>query len=158
MGTLSFLRRLFEYDHWANREALGSMSTVSVSVERPLKTFSHIIGAQRIWLTRLESPDLPFAGSWPTLTLDECCAGTEEMHQRWTAFLERLTPEKLGEDLVYPSSKGVEFRTPIQDVLMHLVMHSAYHRGQLAVVVREAGGKPAATDYVVYVRQRSVNS
>jgi uncharacterized damage-inducible protein DinB len=143
METLSFLRRLFEYDHWGNREALGSLSTVSVSVERPLKTFSHIIGAQRIWLARLGSSDLPSAGSWPTLTLDECCAATEEMHQRWTAFLGRLTPEKLGEDLVYRSSKGVEFKRVIQDVLMHLVTHSAYHRGQLAVVVRETGVKPA---------------
>jgi len=36
---------------------------------------------------------------------------------------------------------------------MHVVTHSAYHRGQVAAAVREAGGKPEATDYVVWVRQ-----
>ena len=36
---------------------------------------------------------------------------------------------------------------------MHVVTHSAYHRGQVAAAVREAGGKPAATDLVVWVRQ-----
>lgn len=52
-----------------------------------------------------------------------------------------------------PSGEGVEFSTPMADVLMHLVMHSAYHRGQVALAVRAAGGKPALTDYVVWVRQ-----
>jgi uncharacterized damage-inducible protein DinB len=68
--------------------------------------------------------------------------------------LDNLTSEKLDEDLVQRTSKGVEFRTPVRDVLTHLVMHSAYHRGQIAQAVREAGGQPAATDYIVYARRQ----
>jgi uncharacterized damage-inducible protein DinB len=41
---------------------------------------------------------------------------------------------------------GAEFKTPIRDVVTHLVMHSAYHRGQVAAAVKEDGGKPAPTD------------
>lgn len=69
------------------------------------------------------------------------------------ALLDKLTPEKLDENLKYRNRKGVEFQTPIRDVLMHVIMHSVYHRGQVAAAVREAGGKPAATDYMVYVRK-----
>ena len=78
----------------------------------------------------------------------------DELHKSWAALLDKLTPEKLAAGLTYRNTKGVEFKTPIQDVLMHLVLHSAYHRGQVAAAVREAGGKPAATDYVVYLRQK----
>ena len=67
-------------------------------------------------------------------------------------MLDSLSPEKLAGDLSYQTLKGIEYRTPIQDVLMHLVLHSAYHRGQVTAAVREAGGKPALTDYVVYLR------
>lgn len=149
----SELRSLFVYDHWANREALASMSTLSGDAGRPLKIFGHIIGAQRVWLARFENPDPPNAHPWPAVTLDECRTAVDDLHQRWAALLDSLTPEKLTSDLSYRNTKGVEYRTPIQDVLMHLVMHSAYHRGQLAAAVREAGGKPAATDYVVYLRK-----
>ena len=79
--------------------------------------------------------------------------GLEETNRRWSAYLNRVTPEGLGQDIVYRNTKGVEFATLLQDILMHLVTHSAYHRGQVAAAVREAGGKPAATDYVVWVRQ-----
>ena len=152
--SLQFLHKLFEYDHWANREALASLSTVSGSAERPLRILGHIMGAQGLWLARFDNPSPPGGQAWPTLTLDDCRVAVEDMHRRWSQVLDKLTPEKMSEALVYRNTKGQEFRTPIQDVLMHLLMHSAYHRGQLAAAVREAGGKPAGTDYVVYVRQK----
>ncbi len=68
-------------------------------------------------------------------------------------LLDGMTPEKVTTDLVYRNTKGQQFKTPVQDILMQLVMHGAYHRGQVAAAVRDSGGKPAATDYVVYIRQ-----
>jgi uncharacterized damage-inducible protein DinB len=103
-------------------------------------------------LARFENPAPPSAQPWPDLTLEECASAIEDLRRRWADLLDNLTPEKLVGDLTYLSLKGIEYRTPIQDVLMHLVLHSAYHRGQVAAAVREAGGNPAATDYVVYLR------
>jgi len=154
MESLDSLRKLFEYDYWANQEVLRSIATLNVTAERALKIAGHIVGAQRVWLGRLESPDTAPPAPWPLLSLEEANAAVSEMHQRWNSFLSNLAPERLDEDLVHWNSKGVEFREPVRDVLMHLVMHSAYHRGQIAAAVREAGGKPAATDYTVYVRQQ----
>jgi len=153
MESLDSFRKLFDYDYWGNQEALQSIETVTGSREQALKIAGHILGAQRVWLTRLENPEFSPGTPRPVLNLDEARTAAEELHRRLTALLGNLRPEKLEEDLVYRNTKGVEFRTPLRDVLTHLVMHSAYHRGQIAAAVREAGGKPAATDYVVYVRQ-----
>jgi len=71
-------------------------------------------------------------------------------------MLDILSAEKLAGELVYKTTKGIEYRTPVGDILMHLVLHSAYHRGQVAAAIREAGGKPAPTDYVVYARTHSL--
>ncbi len=154
MEGKDLFRRLFDYDYWGNREALASIGSVNGGGERALQLFGHIIGAQRIWLARFDKPDPPSIEVWPSLTLEEYRAAIEELYRLWTGLLAEFTPTKLAEKLVYRNTKGVEFKTPIQDVLMHLVMHSAYHRGQVAAAVRAAGGKPAATDYVVYVRQQ----
>jgi uncharacterized damage-inducible protein DinB len=152
-NDMNFFRGLFKYDYWANRAALESLQTVHGVAERPLKLFDHIIGAERVWLSRFESPNSPITEPWPALTAEQARTAVEELQGRWDVLLKGLTPEKLAGDLTYRNTKGVEFRTPIRDVLMHLVMHSVYHRGQVAAAVREAGGEPAATDYVVYVRQ-----
>jgi uncharacterized damage-inducible protein DinB len=145
-------RQLFDYDSWANSQSLASFKTVPSGTEKPLKTFNHVIGAQRTWLARFENPAPPSAQPWPDLTLEECTAAIEDLRRRWKDILDSLTPEKLAGELAYQTTEGVEYRTPVGDVLMHLVLHSAYHRGQVALAIREAGGKPVPTDYVVYLR------
>ena len=144
--------KLFEYDYWANSEALTSLKSMPSGVEKARKAVCHIIGAQRIWLSRFASPAPPSAQPWPDLTLEECGAALEDLRRQWHVLLTGFTAEKLASDLTYLSLKGTENKTPVQDVLMHLVFHSAYHRGQVASGVREAGGKPATTDYVIYLR------
>ncbi len=153
MEAINVYRKLFDYDRWGNREALRSLDSVREGAERPRQLFAHVIGAERIWLSRFASPEHPSVDVWPDLSLAECRTAVEDLYGCWTGLLNQLTADKLTQDLVYRNTKGVEFKTPISDVLTHLVMHSAYHRGQVAAAVREAGGKPAATDYVVYVRQ-----
>jgi uncharacterized damage-inducible protein DinB len=152
---IEFIQRLFEYDQWANRAALDSLSTIPGDAGRAGRYFAHIIGAQRVWLSRFETPDSPSTEPWPALTFNEAQAAVEVLHKRWMNLLGLVTPEKLASDLVYRNTQGQEFRTPVQDVLMHLVMHSVYHRGQVAAAVRESGGKPASTDYIAYMRLES---
>ena len=145
-------RKLFNYDYWANSQTLESLKTVPSGKDQPRKVFNHVIGGQRIWLARFENPAPPSAQPWPDLTLEECAAAIEDLRRQWQGLLDNLTSDKLEGDLTYRTLKGIEYKSAIQDVLMHLVLHSAYHRGQVAAAVREAGGKAAPTDYVVYVR------
>lgn len=154
MESLDSFRQLFEYDFWANQVALRSIGAMNAPAERVLKIAGHIVGAQRVWLGRLEASGAARPKPWPLMSLEEANAAVTEMHQRWKTYLAQLTPERLEEDLVHRNSKGIEFRVPVRDVLTQLVMHSAYHRGQIAAAIREAGGQPAATDYIVYARRQ----
>jgi uncharacterized damage-inducible protein DinB len=156
MEPLDSLRQLFEYDYWANQLALRSIANLTTSTERALKVAGHIVGAQRVWLGRLETPGASHTAPWPLMSLEEANAAVTEVHERWNSFFGNLAPERLDEDLVHRNSKGAEFRVPVRDVLMQLVVHGAYHRGQIAAAVREAGGTPSSTDYIIYVRQKQM--
>ncbi len=152
MDEVINFRKMFDYDYWANSETLASLRSMPGGDDKARKALNHVIGAQRVWIARFESPSPPSARPWPELTLAESASAIEELRAWWKNFFDHLTPEKLKGDLVYRTLSGSEYKTPIQDVLMHLVVHSAYHRGQVAATVREAGGKPTTTDYVVFVR------
>ena len=154
MDSIQYFRRLFEYDHWGNQAALASLSSVNGSAEKPLKAFGHVLGAQQLWRARFDTPNPTNVQPWPTLTPEECRSAIDEVHQRWVELLDQLSEDKLDQNLVYHTTQGAKFETPIRDVLTHLLMHSAYHRGQVAAAVREGGGKPALTDYVFYLRQK----
>jgi uncharacterized damage-inducible protein DinB len=53
----------------------------------------------------------------------------------------------------YQNSKGENWKSRIDDILMHVITHSAYHRGQIAADMRSAGMNPAYTDFIHSVRQ-----
>ena len=53
----------------------------------------------------------------------------------------------------YRNSKGEAWSSRKEDILMHVIMHSAYHRGQVATAMRAAGSTPAYTDFIHSVRQ-----
>ena len=140
------LKRLFDYDRWANHEALGSLRA-SPPPPRGLKLMAHIVAAEGLWHARLtgEHPALPV---WPDLSHAQCEMWLGDLERLWKPFLERAVPARLGERVTYANSKGDTFSSTVEDVLMHVVMHSAYHRGQIAGDVRAAGGQPAYTDFI----------
>ncbi len=132
MDAIRSFRRLIDYDVWANREALASLNSVPAPAERPLKFLAHILGAQRIWLARLGHTDFDPNAVWPSLTQDDCRPAINDLQNRWAGILDKLTPERLDENIRYRNTKGLEFDTPLQDILVHVVMHSAYHPSRAA--------------------------
>ena len=48
----------------------------------------------------------------------------------------------------YRNTKGEQWTSSVDDVLMHVILHGSYHRGQIATVLRNGGEEPAYTDYI----------
>jgi uncharacterized damage-inducible protein DinB len=55
--------------------------------------------------------------------------------------------------VTYTNSKGEVWTSGVEDILTHVTIHSAYHRGQIASDLRAEGHTPAYTDFIHAVRQ-----
>lgn len=158
MHAKDFLR-MFTYDHWANRECLAAMpASESVSPDT-LGRMAHILSAQKVWLERiLKQPQS--TPVWPTSTID-CMALADAMSEAWQSYLARLAnqfaPESLDDNVEYRNSKGKSWSSRVEDVLTHVLFHSAYLRGQIALQLRSSGIEPAYTDFIHAVRQGFVD-
>jgi uncharacterized damage-inducible protein DinB len=84
--------------------------------------------------------------------LEDLRARLARVEAERAAFLSGLTDEDLERPLAYRTLDGTAHTTRLLDLLLHVVNHSTYHRGQLTTLLRQAGGAPPATDYVVYTR------
>ena len=73
-------------------------------------------------------------------------------HER-SRYLAKLSDDELAQRIEYNSLDAGRFGNRIEDILTQLFTHSAYHRGQIASLVRAAGGEPAATDYIYWCRE-----
>lgn len=147
MDSVQQLDRLFAYDEWANREALANLEAAPAPSARSLQLLNHVVGAELLWLARLENRKAPCA-VWPDFSLVQCAQHVRDLPRQWQDYFADLAPADLGTKVAYVNSKGEKFESPVGDVLMHVVLHSAYHRGQLAADVRAGGRDPAYTDFI----------
>jgi len=153
MDSIPYFRRLFAYDDWANREVLTRLQTNSTA--RSLELLAHIFGAQRIWFERLTGvpQNTPV---WPKFTLQQCEQQAAELPKVWNNYLDQKTT--LNDSISYQNTRGESFSSRVEDILMHVIMHAAYHRGQIASVTRASGHTPAYTDFIHSIRQGHVAS
>ncbi len=155
MNLADYLRRQFAYDEWANREVLNAIRASGAAKEKPLQLMAHILAVERLWLERLKQQPQS-TPVWPEPDLAQCEAQAAEMGGLWLEFLDLITAGDVSQSIAYKNSKGEEWTSTIVDVLTHVAMHSAYHRGQIATQMRANGQTPAYTDFIHAVRQGSV--
>jgi uncharacterized damage-inducible protein DinB len=152
MTEKRLLERLFSYDEWANREVLAGLRGAQNKAPRSLLWMAHILAAEEVWLSRLRR-DGTKPAVWPEGSLDDCDKVGASLGEAWRSLLSSASEEDLACPVDYTNSRGEAFSNSVGDILMHVVMHSAYHRGQLASDMRAAGLEPAYTDFIHAVRQ-----
>jgi uncharacterized damage-inducible protein DinB len=151
-GLADYLKLQFAYDEWANREVITVLRANSIATGRPVQLLAHILSAARLWLERLQR-QAQSQPVWPEFSLDQCQAHTAELGQLWREYLKQSSPSFLTDQVTYKNTKGEPWTSTAQDILTHVVMHSAYHRGQIASEMRASGYTPAYTDFIHAVRK-----
>ena len=157
MSFLHELDRQFRYDRWANAEVLANLQRLHPAPLRSVSLLAHILAAEALWLARLQGKPAPLP-VWPDFDLAECARRLEAVAAAWHDHLAGLSDAALEAGCEYSNSKGERFTSRVADILTHVVMHSCYHRGQIAADVRAAGATPAYTDFIHAVRQGWVGS
>jgi uncharacterized damage-inducible protein DinB len=152
VNLADYVRRQFAYNAWANQEVLAVIRTGGDENKRSLQLMSHILAAERVWLERLKQQpqSVPV---WPEPDLAQCEAEAAALSQLWLEYLDLITAGDVAQTIAYRNSKGEQWISTIVDVLTHVVMHSTYHRGQIASHMRASGQTPAYTDFIHGARQ-----
>jgi uncharacterized damage-inducible protein DinB len=146
------LQRLFRFVTWADRRSLESVRATTAAQIEALPLIAHVFAAEHVWLSRLEQHEPRYA-VWPVLTLEECEQLAAENEAGYRAFLENLSDDQLAEVKQYRNAAGQEFATPVLDILLQVITHGGYHRGQIAKIIGRAGGAPINTDFIMFARE-----
>jgi len=152
-----------EYNLWANSklgefiskadEKLFDTEVVS-SFSSLRQTVYHVWDAEAIWLMRLQgvSPN-----AWPSKIFqgsrDECLS---QFIQNSKAFHDFILSQKgsfIESNILYKNLKGDEFQSTAEEIIMHVVNHGAFHRGQMITILRTLGfTQLGSTDLITFLR------
>ena len=152
---LETLIRLFKYDAWANEEVLRSLKAMADPPSRAVRLLAHIASAQWLWLERMKGAPQSHA-VWPEWALTDIEAQFPKLRREWKVFLGEKKAADLALRFQYTNTKGEHFSSTIGDASLHVAMHGGYHRGQIALLIRDAKAEPPYTDYIHAVRTAKI--
>lgn len=149
---------LLSYNRWANGRLLDAASHLApadftrdlgASFGSVRGTLVHILWGERRWLqfwldgSFIPEPNMEafpdtttLAGEWSALDRDR------EM------FAAALTDERLSGPVTVRDKTYT-----LGELVHHIMNHSTYHRGQVALLLRQLGQKPPATDYRLFLSE-----
>lgn len=133
---------------WANGRALTSLAEMTSPPDRGAQILSHILAAERVWCCRILKQPVEIA-VWPNLSLAHC----ESLITENSELLRDIMQTRSGELVVdYQNTKGEKFTNSCGEIFLHILSHGSYHRGQIAGLVKNFGGTPAETDFILFSR------
>ena len=144
---LSYHRRMFAFDHWANLASLDAVAPHAERLPRSLAWLNHILGAKCIWLARVTTTPARFSVN-PTLSAADLRVELDAARDGWARFLETQSEADMVRVIQYTNLKGDPFETPLGDILAHVPVHGQHHRGQVNADLRAAGLTPPTIDYI----------
>ena len=145
------LSKLLDHLEWADARVLDSLRAMPHPDARALELYAHVLGAEQVWMSRMLERESRVA-VWPTLSLGDAATLAAENAAELREFVAQRTAAQLQERVKYSNSLGMPFESAFEDMLLQLILHGCYHRGQIALLVRGAGGEPSPTDYIAFVR------
>ncbi|PQB03945.1 DinB family protein [Aureitalea marina] len=145
----AFFRDKLEYHLYSNRQIIDSLlEDGSKTSEDMIKLISHTLHAQGIWNNRILGQQYT-GGVWDLIELTELHDLNDSLHHQ---SLEILEGTDLSKEVIYSNSRGQAFNNTVAQILYHLINHGTYHRGQIMILMSEAGIQTFGSDYVVYKR------
>lgn len=149
------------YNHWANLRLADAVSEldknqfsklITSSFPSIQETMVHIVWAEVLWLERWQgktfSPALE-PGDYPDS--DHIKKKFESLYKNQIRFLKKLEPGSGDQKVSYINFKGEKWTYTLSQTVEHLIVHSAYHRGQLVTLLRQSGVEPPNTDYLQFI-------
>lgn len=126
-------------------------------------TLVHVIGGEWIWLEYWKEPSHNSTFLADLRTRRDALFKPEgfpdvaavllkwsEVEKEQTEFLSRVTNELLETMLPFRAT-----HVRLAHLMQHLANHSTYHRGQASLMMRQLGAEPVATDFHVFLVERS---
>lgn len=146
-GALDALARQHAHARWANRTLCA---VIPASLEPALAQAAHIASSEEVWLERIAQGESRPRDVFAADTAEGLAQRLDALERAWAAFFAGA-PDPL-RTVEYRRLDGTLQRAALCDLLTHVVTHGAYHRGQIALLLRGAGIAVPPTDYVVWQR------
>jgi uncharacterized damage-inducible protein DinB len=152
---------LWGYNSWANEQIFAAAGRLhEEELRNPVAsghgslfgTLLHLVDTEYGWRVRLEAgADTPVLTEQDIPDLAALAARSRAEADAWRAYLATLTDADLGGTLRY-DVEGQPRERVRWHVIVHVMNHGTYHRGEIAAALTALGRSPGELDFTIFLR------
>lgn len=153
------LRSLFAHKTWANAELFAVLAAQVDNQSEPfhacLRTLHHAYIVDRIFRAHLAGEPRPFDATnvAEVPNFEVLASAVAELDRWYQEYVDQVSPEALSEVVDFTFTGGSPGRMIREEILLHLITHSVYHRGSVAQVLKSISIVPPDDPYTVFLHQ-----
>ena len=162
-ASLQHLETLARYKAWADERlyaVLARLSAAELAAPSPIfagsirRTLNHVYLMDMVWKSHMlglphhlttRNPE----AAPPLVELREAQRGIDAWYIDYTAA---MTPTACDDVVHFTFIGGGDGALRREDMLLHVVNHTTYHRGHITAMLNQIGVQPQATDLPVFLR------
>jgi len=153
---MTYLDELYAHQEWADAEHWRAFETYPAALAdqaiRERLLHIHLVQHAFLWVTGARISEFAFKKLEDFPGMAELKGYGRRGHEELQALLKSAREEQMGEMIEVPWFKPPA-RISRRHALTQAAMHSHYHRGQNATRLRELGGEPPMTDFIVWLHK-----
>jgi uncharacterized damage-inducible protein DinB len=160
VSEISLLQTLFRYQAWANGElfdAIGRLDPAHHNKERHLsiRLMNHSLVVGRIFAAHLTGREHGYAddNTRETPSLADLRAALTASDQWYLTYLEAVDPELLRAPVPFVFTDGDKGYMTRQEMLLHVVTHGGYHRGEIGRLLAQLSITPPWDTLAVHLHR-----
>lgn len=158
--TQNLLQKLFAYRRWANDELLATVAAVAAEHypaqrEAALRLINHYYLVDCIFRAHLagEAQRLTATNTPLTPTLEELGEKLAASDRWYQHYVQTVTAQALAEKIGFVFTDGDRGCMSREEMLLHVVTHSGYHRGEVGRVLMQTGVELPWDTFAVFLHR-----
>ena len=157
--AIETLKSLFGYKSWANSELFSLLAALppehSEQLHTCIRTLNHIYVVDRIFRAHLGGEPRPFdaTNTKATPSLEQLRIDVEATDAWYGRYVSSLTASGLSEVLSFTFTDGDQGRMSREEILLHVLTHGGYHRGNVGQVLKSISVAPPRDLYTKFLHQ-----
>jgi uncharacterized damage-inducible protein DinB len=140
--------RQFQYNEQITGTFIDTFLAHPDSPSNVAQWLSHSIDAMLYWVSLITKEE-PSVKLWQVHPSEQLHELNRQAHASVFDLLERGNLHRVYD---YQNKKGERYSNSLDEILTHLIIHSAHHRAQMSSAWREVGIEPPVSDFIFWSR------
>jgi uncharacterized damage-inducible protein DinB len=158
---MNSIQSLFAQKSWSNNELFNLLATVpaaqhAAAMHTAIRTLNHIYVVDRIFQAHLQGNQHGYTATNTEATpeLGELQFSVAETDAWFENYAANVSPAQLAENLPFRFTDGDRGAMTREEILLHVVTHGSYHRGNVGQVLKSISVAPPRDLYTKFLHVR----